>query len=186
MAGDPVPDDITNLLLDWRAGDPKAKAQLFERIYPELRQIAANRVRGLWPGVTLRPTELIHETWLRLAESEGLSFDHRGKFYAMAAVIMRHILVDRARARRSLKRQQTEDWPIVTGLPNGLDYPEISQAIDALEGVCERQARQVDLRFFGGFTAAEAAEILGVSSATLRRDWVAARMFIKQYLEPSA
>lgn len=184
MADGGQPKDITQLLGEWRQGSREAQAELFEKIYPELRQIAANRVKGLWPGVTLRPTELIHETWIRLAEGRGMSFEHRGKFYAMAAVIMRHILVDRARARRSQKRQAPEEWPIVTGLPKGLDYPEISEAIEALEGVCERQARQVDLRFFGGFSAEETAEILGVSAATLRRDWVAARMFIKDFLEP--
>ncbi|MDZ7638391.1 MAG: ECF-type sigma factor [Bryobacterales bacterium] len=178
-----APADITQLLRDWRAGDPAAQAALFEAIYPELRRIAANRLRSLSPQATLHPTELIHEAWIRLAESSGLAFEHRAKFYAATATIMRHLLVDRVRARKSAKRTPREEWRLATLVPAELDYPEISLALEALDAVCERQARQVDLRFFGGFSAQEAAEILGISPATLKRDWLAARMFIKDYIE---
>lgn len=183
MEAEGTTDNITQLLREWRAGDPAAQKALFETIYPELRRIAANRMRSLAPQATLHPTELIHEAWIRLAESRGMSFEDRARFYGAAATIMRHILVDRARARASAKRTPVEPWPIAAPMPGGFDYPAISAALDALQGVCERQARQVDLRFFGGFSAQETAEILGISLATLKRDWLAARMFIKDFIE---
>jgi RNA polymerase sigma factor (TIGR02999 family) len=185
MQAAPAPGDITQLLRKWRAGDVSAQAALFEAIYPELRRIASNRVRSQGPQATLHPTELIHEAWIRLAESRGMSFEDRARFYGAAATIMRHILVDRARARASSKRTPDGAWPVVSPAPEGLDYPAISAALDALQVVCERQARQVDLRFFGGFSAQESAEILGISVATLKRDWLAARMFIKAHIENS-
>jgi RNA polymerase sigma factor (TIGR02999 family) len=183
MEAEGTTGDITQLLREWRAGDRAAQTALFEIIYPELRRIAANRVRSLAPQATLHPTELIHEAWIRLAESRGMAFEDRARFYGAAATIMRHILVDRARARASAKRTPAEPWPVASPMLGGFDYPAISAALDALHAVCERQARQVDLRFFGGFSAQETAEILGISLATLKRDWLAARMFIKDFIE---
>lgn len=181
--GEGAPGEITQLLRHWRAGDRAAQTALFEAIYPELRKIAASRVRSLAPQATIHPTELIHETWIRLTESREMSFEDRARFYAASATIMRHILVDRARAKASAKRTPSDPWPVACTVPDSFDYLGISDALDALQTVCERQARQVDLRFFGGFSAQETAEILGISMATLKRDWLAARMFIKDFIE---
>lgn len=174
---------ITSLLQHWRSGDTSAQTSLFEAIYPELRRLAASRIRGLSRNDTIHPTELIHEAWIRLANNTGMTFQHRGAFYAATAMIMRRILVDRARAKGAVKRTETLDWPVESYQPAEFDLPGINQALEELERVCERQARLVDLRFFGGFTAQESAEILEISPATVKRDWLAARMFIKQFLE---
>jgi RNA polymerase sigma factor (TIGR02999 family) len=184
--------DVTQLLHLWHNGDRSALSQLMEALYPHLHKIAANRLRGYPPEATISPTELLHEAWIRIAQSQSLQFDHRASFYGAAAVMMRNILVDRARARKAAKRSGNL---VSGGLPLevptasteiDLDLEGVGRAIEALEQVCERQARQVDLRFFVGFSAAETAEVLGVSSATLKRDWVAARMFIKDFIDQQA
>lgn len=174
---------ITELLLHWKAGDPSALAQVIENIYPELRRIAASRLRSQSPNATINPTELLHEAWLRLSQSRGMTFEHRAPFYAATAVIMRNVLVDRARAKGAAKRDSANSLPVYLPSSPDFDLPEIDRALNALELVCQRQARQVDLRFFGGFTADETADILEISPATLKRDWLAARMFIKNFIE---
>jgi len=175
--------DITALLQHWQSGDRQALSQLASAIYPELRIIAASRLRGQPSDTTLDPTELLHEAWMRLAKSQGMTFENRGPFYAAAALIMRNILVDRARAKGAAKRTLSEPWPVQFLGPQAIDILEIDRALNALETVCERQARLIDLRFFGGFSSEETAGILGVSLATVKRDWLAARMFIKRFLE---
>jgi RNA polymerase sigma factor (TIGR02999 family) len=174
---------ITELLLHWKAGNPQALSQVIETIYPELRKIAAARLRTLSPNTTLNPTELLHEAWIRLAQSRGMTFEHRAPFYAATAIIMRNVLVDRARAKGAAKRDPANSLPIQLAQSPDFDLTQIDRALNALELVCERQARQVDLRFFGGFSADETAEILGISTATMKRDWLAARMFIKHFIE---
>ena len=175
--------DITALLQHWQSGDRQALSQLAAAIYPELRIIAASRLRGQPSDTTLDPTELLHEAWMRLAKSQGMTFENRSRFYAAATLIMRNILVDRARAKGAAKRTLAESWPVQFLGPQAIDILEIDRALTALELVCERQARLIDLRFFGGFSSEETAGILGVSLATVKRDWLAARMFIKRFLE---
>lgn len=183
MQLEPEKSEITELLRHWQSGDPQVLSQLASAIYPQLRMIAASRLRGQSPDSTIEPTELLHEAWLRLAQSEGMTFENRAPFYAAAALIMRNILVDRARAKSATKRTQNDAWPIQFTAPLTLDVLEIDRALKALEAVCERQARLIDLRFFGGFSGEESAEILGISPATAKRDWLAARMFIKRFLD---
>ena len=183
MLPQPESSDITELLQHWQSGDRQALSQLASAIYPELRIIAASRLRGQPSDTTLDPTELLHEAWLRLAKSQGMTFENRGPFYAAAALIMRNILVDRARSKGAAKRTLSEPWPVQFLGPQAIDIIEVDRALNALEAVCERQARLIDLRFFGGFSSEESAEILGVSLATVKRDWLAARMFIKRFLE---
>jgi len=183
MEGSASPAPITGLLQIWRAGDQSAQGALFDAIYPELRRLASSRIRGLARNSTIHPTELIHEAWIRIAKNTGMSFENRNAFYAATAMIMRRVLVDRARNRGAQKRRDSGDWPVESFTSPEFDLPSINEALEALELVCERQARQVDLRFFGGFSAEEASNILGVSTATLKRDWLAARMFIRHFLE---
>jgi RNA polymerase sigma-70 factor, ECF subfamily len=188
MKEQPAEGAITELLRLWQGGDRQALSQLIENLYPELRRIASARLRGQSANATLSPTELLHETWMRLAASEGLSFAERAPFFKVTAMIMRNVLVDRARAKSAAKRDAASAL-LVHRLPVHLltkppfDLPVLDQAIQALELLSARQAQQVDLRFFGGFSAEETAEILEVSPATLKRDWLAARMFIKQFIE---
>jgi len=174
---------ITELLRHWQEGDPQALSQVIENVYPELRRIAAGRLRGQSPDATLSPTELLHEAWIRLAQAEGLSFEQRAPFFTATAIIMRNVLVDRARAKGAAKRNPANALPVALPAAPEFDLPSVDRALNALELLSPRQARQVDLRFFGGFSAEETAEILSVSPATLKRDWLAARMFIKQFIE---
>lgn len=181
---------VTELLRLWETGDPHAIGQLMEILYPELRRLAASRLRGQSSDATVSPTELLHETWIHLAESRTLHFEDRQRFFGAAAVMMRNVLIDRARARKAAKRGGEHtltslpvELPAATASGPDLDLEGIGRAIHALEKVCLRQARQVDLRFFAGFSANEAAEVLGISPATLKRDWVAARMFIREFIE---
>ena len=179
---------VTQLLQLWEQGDRSAFGELTEALYPQLRKIAASRLKGSSPESTISPTELLHETWIRLVKSEKLHFAHRASFYGATAVIMRNVLVDRIRARKATKRtgHTVDGLPIeipVTAPAMEFDLDGIGRALLALEQVCERQARQVDLRFFVGFSAAETADVLGVSPATLKRDWLAARMFIKSFID---
>jgi RNA polymerase sigma factor (TIGR02999 family) len=175
--------DITELLQHWQHGDRQVLSKLADAIYPELRIIAASRLKGQGPDATIEPTDLLHEAWLRLSRSKGLVFQHRGPFYAAVAVIMRNILVDRARAKKAAKRTTVEDWPVAIAASSIVDVIEVDRALGQLELVCERQARLVELRYFAGCTADETAEALGVSLATVKRDWIAARMFIKRCVE---
>lgn len=183
MAAQPESPTITQLLRTWREGDPQALSQVIESLYPELRKIASARLRGQAAHVTLSPTELLNEAWIRLAATEGLTFAERAPFFKVTAIIMRNILVDRARAKFAAKRDAGNSLPVELATTPSFDLPSLDRALNALEVLSPRQARQVDLRFFGGFSAEETAEILEVSLATLKRDWLAARMFIKQFIE---
>jgi RNA polymerase sigma factor (TIGR02999 family) len=186
MTEQPAAGGITELLRLWRGGDRQALSQLIENLYPELRQIASARLRGQAANATLSPTELLHEAWMRLAAAEGLSFAERAPFFKVTAMIMRNVLVDRARAKSAAKRDAANALPVHLLVKPTLDLPVLDQAIQALEVLSPRQAQQVDLRFFGGFSAEETAEILEISPSTLKRDWLAARMFIKQFIESQA
>jgi RNA polymerase sigma factor (TIGR02999 family) len=186
MASELPSAGITELLRHWEAGDREALSRLMETVYPELRKIASARLRGQGAGATISATELLHEAWIRMAAAERLTFAQRGPFFAAAATIMRNILVDRARARQAAKRDPANALPVQMPSSLEFDLPSLDEALQELEKLSPRQARQVDLRFFGGFSAEETAEILEISAATLKRDWLAARMFIKQFLEARA
>lgn len=174
---------ITELLRHWQAGDREALSAVIENVYPELRKIAAGRLWAQSPNATISPTELLHEAWIRLAQAEGLSFEQRAPFFTATAIIMRNVLVDRARAKHAAKRDPSQSLPVQMPVTPEFDLPSMDRALNELEKLSPRQARQVDLRFFGGFSAEETATILSVSPATLKRDWLAARMFIKQFIE---
>lgn len=183
MQTGPEAGGITELLRLWQLGDQKALSQLMESLYPELRRIALGRLRGHAANATISPTELLHEAWIRLAAAEGLSFAERAPFFKVTAMIMRNVLVDRARAKSAAKRDVANALPVQLLVKPAFDLPVLDEAIRALEELSPRQAQQVELRFFGGFSAEETAEILEISAATLKRDWLAARMFIKQFIE---
>jgi len=179
--------NITGLLQDWRTGKPEAANRLMEVVYGDLRQIAARQMRLERGEHTLQPTALVHETYLRLFGSEPIDWQNRAHFFAVAAQQLRRVLVDHARRRQSEKRGggqikfslDEKDGPVVS-----LDERllEIDQALVRLEALDQRAAKAVELRYFGGLSEKEAAEALGVSLSTLKRDWEFARTWLASQL----
>ena len=167
---------VTQLLQAWCAGDEGALARLMPVIYAELRRIAGRRMSGESAGVTLQPTALVNELYLKLVDTTGVSFRDRTQFFGLAAQMMRRILVDAARARGASKRGGAAGK---IALDEGLfAAPERDREIVALDDALRelaredaRKARVVELRFFGGLNIEETGEVLGISVQTVRRDW---------------
>lgn len=186
---DPSPDqDITGLLEDVRLGVPGAADDLAARAYSELHRIAVNAMRRESEGHTLQPTELVDEAFIRLMGQQGTTWKNRSHFYAIAAQTIRRILIDHARHRRRIKRDHglriTLDEAIQEEGAHSLDLIALDDALQQLDHLAPRQARVVELRFFGGLEVEETAEALGISPATVKRDWTFARAFLLQSLDP--
>ena len=182
-------DDITRLLHEWSGGDATALARLVEIVYPELRSIAARRLRGERDGHTLQPTALVHEAYVRLAQQQpGKHWQDRAHFFAVAAHVVRAVLVDHARARLAIKRGAGEG-PIsltVTGEAAGatpVDLLDLDAALQSLEALDKQQGRIVELRYFAGLSIDETARALGTSESTVKRGWLAAKTFIRRHLD---
>jgi RNA polymerase sigma-70 factor (ECF subfamily) len=182
-------EDITRLLHDWSAGDATALARLVEIVYPELRNIAARRLRSERDGHTLQPTALVHEAYMRLAQQQpGKQWQDRAHFFAVAAHVVRAVLVDHARARRAIKRGAGEA-PIdltIAGESAGaapVDLLDLDAALRSLEALDRDQGRIVELRYFAGLSIDETAEALGTSASTVKRGWLAAKTFIRRHLD---
>ena len=189
MAGSPAPGDVTRLLHAWNEGDPAARDQLIPIIYAELRRRAAAHLRRERRGHTLRPTDLVHETYMRL-RAQNAAWQNREQLFAVASRLMRRILVDHARSRGAAKRGGGMRVTLVedaarTG-PAEPDLLDLDAALDELAGLDPRQAQLVELRFFGGLDIEEAARALGVSVATANRDWVTARAWLYRRLQRRA
>jgi len=172
-------------------GDP---AELMPQVYDELRRLAANYLRHERPGQTLQATALVHEAFLRLSKEKNQPWKNRTHFLAIAALSMRQILVQRARARHAEKRGgpnadritldesvMADRAPDATG---GVDVLELDAALEKLAALDPQQAKIVELRYFGGLTVEEAAEALDISPATVKRHWTLARAFLKKELSP--
>ena len=179
------PSEVTELLQAWSDGDTGALDRLVPLVYEELRSRAAASLRREGPGHTLQPTALVHEAYLRLVDQRRIVWKNRAQFLGVAAEMMRRILVDRARARRAAKR--SGGWSRVTldGLVaargSGASEVDILDLDDAMTRLAEfdpRGARVAELRFFAGLKLRETAEVLGVSMATVERDWQAARAWL--------
>ena len=180
------PGDVTRLLEAARAGDSQALDQLMPLVYDELRNVARRRLGVERAGHTLRPTELVHEAYLKLAGGAAAAAADRAHFLAIASRAMRQVLVDHARRKKALKREG--EW-VRTTLGDGNDAlefnPEEMLALDtALEELDPRQRQVVEYRFFGGMEEKEIAEVLGVTDRTVRRDWVKARAWLYKTLYP--
>jgi RNA polymerase sigma factor (TIGR02999 family) len=174
---------VTELLEYARTGDHVALDQLLPLVYGELRRIAARYMRRERPGQTLQATALVNEAYLRLARDEHLSFQNRAHLLGIAARAMREILVERARARGAQKRggkdaRVTLDEGMLADAAEQVDVLALHTALDKLAALDAQQARIVELRFFGGLTIEEAAEVLGVSPATVKRGWAVARAWL--------
>lgn len=181
-----IPGEVTRLLGRLRGGDRAALDGLFPLVYAELRRIAQRQLGGERAGHTLDATALVHEAYLKLIDGPRLDSNDRAHFLAIAARAMRQILVDHARRRGAAKRGG--DWKLtsITGKQLAAEFDsEGLIALDrALEGLEERQRAVVEYRFFGGMEESEIAEVLGVSTRTVQRDWLKARAWIYQELYP--
>jgi RNA polymerase sigma factor (TIGR02999 family) len=183
------PGDVTQLLQAWNTGDHAALGDLLPVVYAELRRIAARYFRHECPGHTLQPTGLVHEAYLKLVDQDHARWQNRAQFFGVAAQLMRRILVDHARTRVAAKRGGGR--PPVTlvdvadASPGGglLDVLALDQALARLTTHYPEQGRLVELRFFGGLTIEETAEAMGISPATVKRQWTVARAWLLRDLE---
>jgi RNA polymerase sigma-70 factor, ECF subfamily len=180
--------DLTAILSDIRAGRPDAQDRLVCAIYGELRRVARGLMHQERPGHTLQPSALVHETLLRLLDGDALAdVPNRRFLFAAAAQAMRQVLVDHARRRRARKREGQRarvplDEALSTFEEQGLDVIALHDALDRLAPAHPRPAQVVDLRFFGGLSVPEVAELLGVSDTTVEGDWRFARAWLLRKL----
>jgi RNA polymerase sigma-70 factor (ECF subfamily) len=186
------PTAITQLLRDWGEGDQQALDQLIPVVYRELHRLAEHYLRGERPDHTLEPTALVHEAYLRLADWHGVTWQNRAHFFGVAAQLMRRILVDYARRHRAAKRgagapKITLSRALGSGEERGdeeaaEDLVALDEALSRLAQLDPRQGRIVELRYFSGLTVEEIAEVLGISPATVKREWSMARAWLSRAL----
>ena len=179
--------EISKLLRNWSGGDDQALDQLFPLVYDELHRQAKLYLRRERPGHTLQTTALLHEAYIRLAGHNEVSWESRFQFFAFAAKIMRNILVDHARAKHRAKRgagalkiSLTDVNPQTPELD--LDLMALDESLDRLAKIDEQQVRIVELRYFGGLSLEETADVLQISRATVARDWNVARIWLHREL----
>jgi RNA polymerase sigma factor (TIGR02999 family) len=186
MAGGEA-SETTELLRAWAGGDPAALDQLTPRVYRELRRLAGNFMRNENPGRTIQATALVHEAYLRLIDVTNVDWQHRAHFLAVSARIMRNVLLDTARARAADKRGGNRPRVDLDEIPDvamqgGRDLIALDDALNALAAIDPRRARVIELRFFGGLSVEETAEVLKVAPITVMRDARIARAWLKREL----
>jgi RNA polymerase sigma-70 factor (ECF subfamily) len=179
--------DVTRLLVKWRDGDDAALQLLVPIVHDELQRLARRQMAGERPGHTLQPTALVNEAYVRLVNLKQMQWQNRAHFFAMGARLMRRILVDFARSRGYQKRggrAQQISFSHVLEVAEGppTDVVALNDALDALATVDERKSRVVELRFFGGLSVEETAEVLDVSRETVKRDWQFAKLWLLRQL----
>ena len=180
----PIPEGITQLLLDWRNGDQAALDQLVPFVYEELHRLARSYMRREQPGHTLQTTALINEAYLRLIEQQ-VSWQNRSHFFGVAARLMRQILVDHARAQQTVKRggdqfQVSLSQAVESISREAAELLALDEALKSLATIDLRKSQVIELRYFGGLTIAETAEVLGVSHTTIEEDWKVARAWLRR------
>jgi len=183
----PSTHEITELLVAWSDGDQAALEKLTPLVYQELHRLAHGYLRGERAGDTLQTTALAHEAYLRLVGASQMRWQNRAHFFAVSAQLMRHILVDFARARRNLKRggdvqQVSLDEALTIASGHSPELVALDDALKDLARLDERQSKVVELRFFGGLTEVEIAEVLQVSPRTVSSDWNLARSWLSREL----
>jgi RNA polymerase sigma factor (TIGR02999 family) len=174
---------VTQLLCLWSGGNPDALESLIEKVYPELLRLARSHLRRERPGQTLQSTALVHEAYLRLIDQRNVTWRNRAHSYGIAAQMMRRILVDHARSRQASKRGTavsllTLDEAVAGSGPRNLNLVAVDEALESLARIDPQQSRIVELRFFAGLSIDETAEVLKVSPATVKRDWVMAKAWL--------
>jgi RNA polymerase sigma-70 factor, ECF subfamily len=180
--------EITRLLEELRAGQPAAADALMPLVYGELRKRARRYLARERPGHTLQPTALVHEAFLRLFGNTTIKWQTRAHFFAVSAQVMRRILVDHARSRDANKRgglwtKLTLDEPVAGSFERPQDFLGLDEAMVRLAKLDARQSQIVELRFFGGLSEEETAEVLGISARTVKRDWRLARAWLYEQLK---
>ncbi len=180
-------EEVTRLLAAIREGDRAAIGELFPLVYNELHTLAHRQLKRFRPGQTLDTTALVHEAYLRLVDPSRCELTDRAHFLGVTAIAMRQILVDHARSRTAQKRGGNERPARLSEVQIGVDgraleILAIDEALEALTAVDERLSRLVELRFFGGLTVGETAEVLDVSERTVKREWRKARAFLYRKL----
>jgi RNA polymerase sigma factor (TIGR02999 family) len=178
--------DITRLLKAWSGGDQAALEDLMPVVYTEIRKLARSYLRRERPDHTLQATALVHEAYMRLVDQRDVAWQNRAHFFGIAAQIMRRILVDHARMQKAEKRGSGE-VPIVLDekfdIPDQqLDFVALDDALKALAELDPRQAKLVELRYFGGLNIEETAEVMNISPATVKREWAGARTWLRREL----
>jgi RNA polymerase sigma factor (TIGR02999 family) len=175
--------DITQLLVEYGKGNEEALESLLPQVYQHLHRLAVKYMRRENPNHTLQPTALVNEAFLRLTNGQAVSWQNRAHFFAVSANLMRRILTDHAKAKRAQKRGGKEvrvsfDEKIHWATDDGPDLIALNDALERLSALDERQARVVELRYFGGLSIEETAEVLQSSPATVKRDWAMAKLWL--------
>jgi RNA polymerase sigma-70 factor, ECF subfamily len=188
---DATPSEVTVLLRQWAAGHADALDRLVPLIHAELRRLAASYMRRERPDHTLQPTALVNEAFLKLVDQRNVEWQNRAHFFGIAAQAMRRILVDHARTRTAGKRGAGEarlplDEALAASVMPDEELLALDAALERLAIVDPRQSRVVELRFFGGLTMEEAAEVLQISPATVGREWTLAKAWLYSELRPSS
>jgi RNA polymerase sigma-70 factor (ECF subfamily) len=179
---------ITQLLRSWNQGDQGAMEELMPLVFDELHKVAQRYMSGERPGHTLQTTALVNETYLRLVNSEGTSWEGRTHFFGVCAQMMRRILVDWTRSRQALKRGgkdrvlDLDEEALAAVNQPGTDLVALDDALNALSAIDPRKGRVVELRFFGGLSVKDTAEILEISVETVQRDWKMAKSWLRREL----
>jgi RNA polymerase sigma factor (TIGR02999 family) len=185
-----LPSQVTRLLQDWRAGERSASDALLPLVYDELRRQAHHHLRNERPHHTLQSAALVNEVYLRLVAQNLPKWESRAHFFAIAAQLMRQILVDYARRHRASKRASgvcmlTLDDAVALPQRKNVDVVALDDALNALAEVDPRQSRVVELRFFAGLSLEETSEVMGIATATVQRDWTAARAWLHREISRS-
>lgn len=175
---------ITRLLMEWKQGDQEALHKLTPLVYNELRRLANIKLKNERPNVILQPTVLVHEAYLRLIDCDKIDWKNRAHFFGVAAQLMRNILVDNARNQAAAKRGASPYMISLADIPDlineqELDLLALDEALTSLAAIDKQQAEIVELRYFGGLTIEETAEMLGIATATVSREWKLARVWLR-------
>ena len=183
----PAQPNITELLVGYGRGDKEALDRLMPIVYDELRRQAARYLKREQVGHTLQTTALIHEAYVRLVDQRNVQWQNRAHFFGIAAQLMRRILIDHARTRKRAKRGGSDVRVSlgdvdVAAKDQDLDVVALDEALNRLAKIDEQQSRVVELRFFSGLTVDETAEVLGISAATVKRDWSMAKAWLHREL----
>lgn len=182
-------EGITQLLINWGNGDQSALERLMPLVYSELRRLASNYLRRERGEHTLQPTALVNEAYLKLVDQRNAKWQNRAHFFGISAQLMRRILVDHARQHQAAKRGGSDQRRIsITSAEKVVKQPEVdllalNEALDELAKMDPQQSRIVELKFFGGLSIEEIAEVLSIGHATVERDWKMARAWLRRQLE---
>jgi RNA polymerase sigma-70 factor (ECF subfamily) len=180
--------EVTQLLMDWRNGDQTALDKLMPLVYDELHRLAHRYMRRERPGHTLQTSALVNEAYLRLVGQREMEWQSRAHFFAIAAQVMRHLLVDYARRRKYAKRggdriQVTLDEVVGATSGQPAEIIALHEALEKLAAIDQRKSQLVELRYFGGMSVEETAEVLGVSGITVKREWLKAKAWLYREID---